>query len=139
MIHYLENKVEVVDFAKGQGPEGPAGFEILPIRWFLWNLLLPLYFWGNNIPEKKIKITFKICQIMAVFQKFEGKTTTLKNWIQKFKGKTTTLNFLNQKYEEKTTKGGFFSESAKSPNLQKKIFQKTIVDLKFFPDLLKRE
>jgi hypothetical protein len=36
------------------------------------------------------------------------------------------------------TKGGFFSESAirffKSPNLQKKIFQKTILSLKFkFP------
>ena len=30
MVHYLNNKVGVVDFANAQGPEGPAGFEILP-------------------------------------------------------------------------------------------------------------
>ena len=35
MIHYLINKVGVVDFANAQGPEGPAGFEILPIRGLL--------------------------------------------------------------------------------------------------------
>ena len=43
MIHYLKNKVGVVDFAntqglvmfKAQGPEGPAGFETLPIRGLL--------------------------------------------------------------------------------------------------------
>ena len=44
MIHYLKNKVGVVDFANAQGPEGPAGFKILPIRGHLQNLLLPLYF-----------------------------------------------------------------------------------------------
>ena len=37
MIHYIENKVGVVDFANVQemlifGPPGPTGFEILPIR-----------------------------------------------------------------------------------------------------------
>ena len=32
--HYLKNKVEVVDFANAQGPEGPAGFEILPFAGF---------------------------------------------------------------------------------------------------------
>ena len=35
MIHYLKNKVGVVDFANAQGPEGPAGFEILPLRGLL--------------------------------------------------------------------------------------------------------
>ena len=44
VIHYLKNKVEVVDFAnaqavviffKAQGPEGPAGFEILPLHGLL--------------------------------------------------------------------------------------------------------
>ena len=40
---------------------------------------------------------------MVVFQKFEGKTTTLKFWNQKLEGKTTTLNFWNQKLEGKTT------------------------------------
>ena len=42
-------------------------------------------------------------QIMVVFQKLEGKTTTLKNRIIKFEGKTTTFNFFNQKFEGKTT------------------------------------
>ena len=40
---------------------------------------------------------------MVVFQKLEGKTTTLKFWNQKVEGKTTTLNFWNQKLEGKTT------------------------------------
>ena len=40
---------------------------------------------------------------MVVFQKLEGKTTTLKFWNQKLEGKTTTLNFWNQKLEGKTT------------------------------------
>jgi hypothetical protein len=40
---------------------------------------------------------------MVVFQKMEGKTTTLKFWIQKFEGKTTTLTFWIQKLEGKTT------------------------------------
>ena len=35
VIHYLQNKVGVVDFAKSQGPEGPAGFETLPIHGIL--------------------------------------------------------------------------------------------------------
>ena len=35
MIHYLENKVTIVDFANAQGPKGPAGFETLPIPGFL--------------------------------------------------------------------------------------------------------
>ena len=35
VIHYLKNKVGVVDFANAQGPEGPAGFEILPLRGLL--------------------------------------------------------------------------------------------------------
>ena len=44
MIHYLENKVGVADFANAQGmamflkPKGlpgPAGFEILPVRGLL--------------------------------------------------------------------------------------------------------
>ena len=43
MIHYLKNKVGVVDFAnaqgvvifKAQGLEGPAGFETLPISGLL--------------------------------------------------------------------------------------------------------
>ena len=40
---------------------------------------------------------------MVVFQKLEGKTTTLKFRNQKLEGKTTALNFLNQKLKEKTT------------------------------------
>ena len=40
---------------------------------------------------------------MVVFQKLEGKTTTLKFRNQKLEGKTTTLNFWNQKLEGKTT------------------------------------
>ena len=40
---------------------------------------------------------------MVVFQKLEGKTTTLNFWNQKLEGKTTTLNFWNQKWEGKTT------------------------------------
>ena len=35
MIHYLKNKVGGVDFSNAQGPEGPAGFKILPIRGLL--------------------------------------------------------------------------------------------------------
>ena len=38
---------------------------------------------------------------MVVFQKFEGKTTTLKFSIQKFEGKTTTLNFEFKNLKEK--------------------------------------
>ena len=46
--------------------------------------------------------------------------------------------FLKFRYSKMATKGGFFSESAirffRSPNLKKKIFQKTILSLKFkFP------
>ena len=40
---------------------------------------------------------------MVVFQKLEGKTTTLKFWNKKLEGKTTTLMFWNQKLEGKTT------------------------------------
>ena len=40
---------------------------------------------------------------MVVFQKLEGKTTTLNFWNQKLEGKTTTLNFWNQKLEGKPT------------------------------------
>ena len=40
---------------------------------------------------------------MVVFQKLEGKTTTLKFWNKKMEGKTTTLMFWNQKLEGKTT------------------------------------
>ena len=40
---------------------------------------------------------------MVVFQKLEGKTTTLKFWNKKLEGKTTTLMFWNQKMEGKTT------------------------------------
>ena len=40
---------------------------------------------------------------MVVFQKLEGKTTTLKFRNQKLEGKTTTLIFWNQKLEGKTT------------------------------------
>ena len=43
VIHYLENKVGVVDFANAQ---------TLVI---LQNLLLPLYVKGNNIPEQNSK------------------------------------------------------------------------------------
>jgi hypothetical protein len=32
VIHYLKKIVGVVDFANAQGPEGPAGFEILTIK-----------------------------------------------------------------------------------------------------------
>ena len=36
VIHYLKNKVGVVDFANApKGPEGLAGFEILPLRGLL--------------------------------------------------------------------------------------------------------
>ena len=47
MIHYLKNKVGVVDFTKARGPFGPLGFKTLPLLGHLQNLLLPLYFWGN--------------------------------------------------------------------------------------------
>ena len=40
---------------------------------------------------------------MVVFQKLEGKTTTLNFWSQKLEGKTTTLIFWNQKLKGKTT------------------------------------
>ena len=40
-------------------------------------------------------------QIMVIFQKFEGKTTTLKNWIHKFEEKTTTLIFWFKDWKEK--------------------------------------
>ena len=36
---------------------------------------------------------------MVVFQKFEGNSTTLKNWTQKFEGKTTTLKDWIQKFD----------------------------------------
>ena len=53
--YYLKNKVGVVDFTKARGPFGPLGFKILPLLGHLQNLLLPLYFWGNNIPEQNSK------------------------------------------------------------------------------------
>ena len=31
---------------------GPLGFKTLPNFWRLQNILLPLYFLGNNIPEQ---------------------------------------------------------------------------------------
>ena len=47
---------------------------------------------------------------MVVFQKLEGKTTTLKFWNQKLEGKTTTLNLWNQKLEGKTTTLNFWDQ-----------------------------
>ena len=47
---------------------------------------------------------------MVVFQKLEGKTTTLKFWNQKWEGKTTTLYFWNQKWEGKTTTLKFWNQ-----------------------------
>ena len=100
MIHYLKNKVGVVDFAnaqgvvmfKDQGPDGPRTLKFYHSAGFC-----KIYYSHFNFEVmkflSKIQINLKICQIMVVFQKLDGKTTTFKFQNQKLEGKTTILNF----------------------------------------------
>ena len=68
--------------------------------WWLWIISTKnMVIFQKFQKFQKFQNHSKNCQIMVVFQKFEGKTTTLKNWIQKFEGKTSTLNFWNRKFE----------------------------------------
>ena len=73
MIHYLENKVGVVDFANAQGMVmkfyQSVGFCKIYYSHFIFEVITFL---------SKIQNHSKNCQIMVVFQKLEGKTTTLK-------------------------------------------------------------
>ena len=100
MMHYLGNKVGVVDFANAQGlvifqsPRARKDPQALKFyqstgSHFIFELITFLSKTQNN------------CQIKVVFQKFEGKTTTLKFWIQKLEEKTTTLIFWFKDWKKK--------------------------------------
>jgi hypothetical protein len=46
---------------------------------------------------------------MVIFQKIEGKTTSLNFWIQKIEGKNTTLQFWFKDWKEKPLPWNFLS------------------------------